>query len=133
MDNELWNGQVRINKDILKYSDHVFLGLSMKQTIFGALSILVAIGLFFVCYSLLGLPRELALIICAMAATPLAAFGFLSYNGMSFAQLLVAMTQHFKTKAYLSFKSKSYFMQIHLRKQKDLKKKRREKKNAKNI
>lgn len=128
MDNELWNGQVRINKDILKYSDQVFLGLSLKQTVFGGLSIAVAVGVFAVTKSLLGLPKEISLFICTLFAAPLAAFGFLNYNGMSFLQLFVAIIQHLKMKTFVVFKSHSYFL-IQKRKTNGHK----EKTNAKNI
>ena len=39
--------EVKINREIRNYTESMFFGLSMRQFIFSALAILVAVGLYF--------------------------------------------------------------------------------------
>lgn len=110
MNDRQWNGQVRINKDILTYSEQAFMGLSLKQTIFGGLAIISAVVVFFIANKFLG--QQLAIILCAIISAPLAALGFVTYNGMTFAQIVKAIINNSSIPRVLTFKSRSYYNEI---------------------
>ena len=99
--NKGWNGEVKINKDILKYNEQIFMGLNLKQTISGAAAIIVAAFVYFIVHDTLG--RQFAIILCAVAASPVAAIGFLSFNGLTFMQLIKAIFQHYSMSEHLLF------------------------------
>lgn len=105
MDNN-WQGNVRLNKNILKYSERVFMGLNMKQTVCGALTIVSALTIYFLCNKALG--HNVAIILCAVIVSPIAAIGFVNYNGMTFIELLKAIIFHFAMPNELLYKSKNY-------------------------
>jgi len=73
--------EVRINKEIRNYTESMFFGLSLRQLIFSALAISVAIGVFFGLRSHLG--TETVSWICILGAAPFAAMGFITYHGMT--------------------------------------------------
>lgn len=110
MNNDNWNGEVKINKDILKYSEQFFMGLSFKQTMSGAGALIAAALIYFFCHKTLG--KDTAIILCAVGASPIAAIGFLSYNGLTFVQLVKAATQHFLMPDKLFFRAKNFYSEI---------------------
>lgn len=110
MNNDNWNGEVKINKDILKYSEQFFMGLSVKQTVSGAAALIVAALVYYFCYGILG--QQLTIILCAVLASPFAAIGFLSYNGLTFVQLVKAVIQHFLMPDKLFFRAKNFYSEI---------------------
>ena len=79
--------EVRINKEIQEYTESVFFGLSLRQTIFSALAIAVAIILYFVLKPYLGV--ETLSWVCILAAFPFALLGFVKYHGMNAEQFFV--------------------------------------------
>ena len=130
MNNGNWNGEVKINKDILKYNEQVFMGLNLKQTISGAVAMIVAALVYFVTHNIFG--RQLAIIFCAVAASPVAAIGFLSFNGLTFMQLLKAVVQHYSMPDKLLFRAKNFYQSI-ITLDKYISSKEDKRKNAKNI
>ena len=131
MNDRQWNGQVRINKDILTYSEQAFMGLTVKQTVFGGLAIVSAIIVYFFANKFLG--QQLAIILCALVAAPLAALGFITYNGMTFAQMVKAAINNFLIPKVLAFKSKSYYNEIIALNKFIIKKEDTKRNDAKNI
>ena len=73
--------EVKINREIRNYTEAMFFGLSMRQFIFSLLAVLVAIGLYFLLKSAVGL--ETVSWVCMLGAAPFAAMGFVTYHGMS--------------------------------------------------
>ncbi len=73
--------EIKINREIRDYHESMFMGLSLRQTIFSVLAILVAIGLYFWLNPILG--TETVSWVCILGAAPFAALGFVSYHGMS--------------------------------------------------
>lgn len=110
MNNEKWNSEVRINKDILKYGEQIFLGLNLKQTICGAATLIVAAFVYFIFNKILG--QNLATIMCAVFSAPIAAIGFIEFNGMTFVQLIKAIFEHQFMADKLFFKSKNYYKEL---------------------
>lgn len=73
--------EIKINREIRNYHESMFMGLSLRQTLFSVMAILVAIGLYFWLNPILG--TETVSWICILGAAPFAALGFVSYHGMS--------------------------------------------------
>ena len=83
--------EVKINKEIREYTESVFFGLSLRQCIFSAIAIAVAVGLYFCLRNFLG--TEMVSWVCILAAAPFAALGFIQYHGMTAEKFLVVWLQ----------------------------------------
>lgn len=77
---------IEINKDIDRYQESVALGLSAKQLIFSAASLICGAGLILFLYRYIGLTAS-AYVAIPMVA-PIALGGFYSYHGMSFYEVM---------------------------------------------
>ncbi len=73
---------IEMNKDIEKYQELVVWGLTVKQLLFSALSLLAGGGIVLLTYQTVGLTTAAYLAI--PVAAPIALGGFYSYHGMSF-------------------------------------------------
>lgn len=80
--------EVKINKEILNYTESMFFGLSLRQFIFSVLACGVAMGLYFLLRSRFG--TETLSWVCILGAFPFAAMGFIKYNGMTAEQFVWA-------------------------------------------
>jgi len=80
--------EIKINREIRDYSESLFFGLSLRQSIFSLTAIFVAIGLYFLLRNYLG--TELVSWVCILGAVPFAVLGFVKYNGMTAEKLFVA-------------------------------------------
>ena len=72
--------EIKINREIRDYHESMFMGLSLRQTIFSVLAILVAVGLYFWLNPILG--TETVSWVCILGAAPFAVIGFVFYHGM---------------------------------------------------
>jgi hypothetical protein len=73
--------EVKINKEIRGYSEVMFFGLTLRQTVFSALAVGVAVLLYFLLRERFRL--ETVSWVCVLGASPFAALGFVSYHGMT--------------------------------------------------
>ena len=73
--------EVKINREIRNYTESMFFGLSLRQFIFAVLACCVAVLLYFLFRSYLGI--ETLSWMCMLGAAPFAALGFIKYNGMT--------------------------------------------------
>lgn len=80
--------EVKINREIRNYTESMFFGLSMRQFVFSALAILVAVGLYFLLKPHFG--TETVSWMCILGAAPFAALGFITYHGMTAEQFIWA-------------------------------------------
>lgn len=80
--------EIKINREIRDYTESMFFGLSLRQTIFSVLAIAVAIGIYFGLRDWLG--TEIVSWLCILGAAPFVALGFIRYNGMRAEQFLAA-------------------------------------------
>ena len=80
--------EVKINKEIRNYTESMFFGLSMRQFIFSALAVAVAVVLYFVLKPIVGM--ETVSWVCILGAAPFAAIGFVTYHGMTAEKFLWA-------------------------------------------
>lgn len=74
------NFEIKINKEIRDYTESIFFGLSMRQSIFSILACVVASILYFSFSSLLGM--EITSWLCMLGAAPFTALGFIRFQGM---------------------------------------------------
>lgn len=80
--------EVKINKDIREFSENIFFGLSLRQFIFSVVACLVAVVLYFLLKTFLGI--ETLSWVCILGAAPFAALGFIKYNGMTAEEFVIA-------------------------------------------
>ena len=80
--------EVKINREIRDYTESMFFGLSLRQSVFSLLAILVAVGFYFMLRPRFGL--ETLSWLCVLGAAPFAAMGFVKYNGMTAEQFVWA-------------------------------------------
>ena len=100
--------EVKINKEIMDYSETMFFGLSLRQFFFSVLACGMAVLIYFRLEPLLGL--ETTSWLCIVAAFPLAAIGFLKYNGMTAEQFIWAWIKDvFLTPGVLTIGNSNYY------------------------
>ena len=100
--------EIKINKEIRNYTENVFFGLSLRQFIFSVIACLVAVGLYFLLKPYFAI-SELSWM-CILGATPFAVLGFVSYNGMTAEQLIVAFIKtEILTPKKLKYRSNNYY------------------------
>jgi len=73
---------IEVNKDVDRYQESMALGLSAKQLIFSAASLISGSGIVLLLYPYIGITGSAYVAIPVVA--PIALGGFYSYNGMSF-------------------------------------------------
>ena len=72
---------IQINKEFRDYSEKIYFGLNMRQLIFSALAIGVAVCSYFLFKPYLSM--ETLSWLCIILAAPFAVLGFVTYNGMT--------------------------------------------------
>jgi len=77
---------IEINKDIDRYKESVVMGLTAKQLIFSAASVVAGGGIVLLLYRYIGLTPSVYVAIPVVA--PIALGGFYSFNGMSFYEVM---------------------------------------------
>lgn len=81
------NFEIKINKEIRDYTESIFLGLSLRQTIFSLFACGIACIIYFLFKDRLGV--EITSWLCMLSAAPFAAFGFVRFQGMYTEEILV--------------------------------------------
>ena len=76
--------EIKIPKEVRKHNETIFFGLSARQFFCAVGAVGIAVIVYLVISS--GLGKESASWICILAAAPVAAAGFFSYNGMTLEQ-----------------------------------------------
>lgn len=79
--------QIPINKDIRRYQEEIFMGLTLRQLLCSGIAIGLAVLIYLWAKPLLG--QETASWLCILAAAPIAAAGFLSYDGLPFEKFVI--------------------------------------------
>ena len=77
---------IEINKDIDRYQESVVMGLTLKQLLYAALSLIAGAGIVLLLQKQIGL--TLAAYVAVPVVAPLALQGFYQYNGMSFMEVM---------------------------------------------
>ena len=79
---------IQINKEFRDYSETIYFGLNMRQLVFSAGAVGVAVGSYFLLKSYLTM--ETLSWLCIILAAPFAVLGFVTYNGMTAEQFIWA-------------------------------------------
>ena len=74
------NFEIKINKEIRDYTESIFFGLSLRQSIFSIIASIIATGIYFLFNDKLG--TEMTSWLCMLGAAPFAALGFIRFQGM---------------------------------------------------
>ncbi len=80
--------EIKINKEVRDYQESIFFGLSLCQTVFSALAVMVAVGVYFLLRNVIS-TSEVGWI-CILAAAPFAGCGFFKYNGLTAERFVLA-------------------------------------------
>lgn len=80
--------EVKINREIRDCTESMFFGLSMRQFFFSVIACVVAIGIYFLFRTRVGV--ETVSWMCVLGAAPFAALGFVNYHGMNAEQFVWA-------------------------------------------
>lgn len=79
---------IQINKEFRDYSETIYFGLNMRQLLFSAGAVGVAVGSYFLLKPYLSM--ETLSWLCIILAAPFAVLGFVTYNGMTAEQFIWA-------------------------------------------
>ena len=90
---------IEINKNIDNYKESVVLGLTARQLVYSALSVVVGGGIVLLLYRHMGLTVSTYIAVPVIA--PIAMTGFYSYHGMTFIEMM-------KLKLYFAFANRTY-------------------------
>ena len=88
--------EIRINKEILSYTESIFFGLSFRQFIYSLLACIVAVGIYFISIDQLGM--ETTSWLCMLGAAPFAAIGFIQFQSMSLERIIIEYIRSFLLK-----------------------------------
>ena len=99
--------EIKVNREIRDYNEALFLGLSLRQLVFSALAILMAVGIYFLLRNTF--PIETLSWLCILCAAPFAAMGFVKYNGMTAEQFLVAVIKYLITPKILVYQAENLY------------------------
>ncbi|CCY66465.1 putative uncharacterized protein [Clostridium sp. CAG:678] len=72
---------IRINKEFRDYSETIYFGLNMRQLVFSACAVGIAVASYFLLKPYLSM--ETLSWLCILLAAPFAVLGFVKYNGMT--------------------------------------------------
>ena len=103
--------EVKINREIRNYTESIFFGLSLRQFVFSILACGVAVLLYFLLKNNCGI--ETLSWVCILGASPFAAIGFITYNGMPAEKFIYAyIKSEFLIPKKLSFKPVNFYYEL---------------------
>ena len=79
--------ELKINTEIINYTESIFFGLSTRQFIFSAAACTLAAFIYLTFDDVLG--SELTSWICIILSFPFAALGFITFQGMTFEKIVI--------------------------------------------
>ena len=80
--------EIKINKDVLEYTEAIFFGLNLRQLVCSGLAIASAVRVYFNMRDVVS--QDTVTYLCVAAAAPFAAIGFIRYNGMYLERIILA-------------------------------------------
>ena len=91
----------KINQEILEYEETIFWGLTLRQFLFSAIAVIVAVTIYFGLKRFIG--TETVSWVCVLAAFPFAALGFIKYHGLHAEQFAAIVIRQLATPKRLDF------------------------------
>ena len=86
---------IEVNRDLDRFKESVFLGLSLRQLLFSILALAAGAGIVLLVYPIVGLTASAYIAVPVVA--PIALTGFYSFHGMTFVEMM-RMKIHFSGK-----------------------------------
>jgi len=86
--------EVRIPKEITEYKEKIMFGMSGRQLICFVAAIVLGIGSYVLCTSVLGLTMDTAGYVIILLSLPLLAVGFIKKNGFTFEKYAYMIVRH---------------------------------------
>jgi hypothetical protein len=80
--------EIKVNKEIRRYKESIFFGLTFRQFMCSLLAVGAAVAVYFSLKDAVG--EEAVSWLCILSAIPIAAAGFFKYQGMTFEKFIVA-------------------------------------------
>ena len=103
--------EVKINREIRNYTESIFFGLSLRQFVFSILACGVAVLLYFLLKNNFGI--ETLSWVCILGASPFAAIGFITYNGLPAEKFIYAyIKSEFLIPKKLTFKPVNFYYEL---------------------
>ena len=103
--------EVKINREIRNYTESIFFGMSLRQFVFSILACGVAVLLYFLLKNNFGI--ETLSWVCILGASPFAAIGFITYNGMPAEKFIYAyIKSEFLIPKKLTFKPVNFYYEL---------------------
>ena len=103
--------EVKINREIRNYTESIFFGLSLRQFIFSILACGIAVLLYFLLRE--NFEIETLSWVCILGASPFAAIGFITYNGMPAEKFIYAyIKSEFVIPKNLTFKPVNFYYEL---------------------
>lgn len=103
--------EVKINREIRKYTESIFFGLSLRQFIFSVCACGIAVLIYFLLKDKFG--TETLSWMCILGAAPFAALGFITYNGMPAEKIVASyIKSQILTPKHLTNKPKNYYYEL---------------------
>lgn len=100
--------EVKINREIREFTEAIFFGLSLRQTVCSGLAAASAVGTYFLLEPHLG--NEIVSWLCVVAAVPFGAMGFVRYHGMTAEQFFWAwIRSELLTPKHLVFRANNIY------------------------
>ena len=100
--------EIKIPKEVRRHKETIFFGLSVRQFVCAVLAVGTAVVVYLVLSKTVG--KETASWACIVAAAPLAAAGFFSYNGLTLEQFAWAyIKSQFLCAAPRSFQAENIY------------------------
>ena len=82
-----------IPQDIREYKEQFFFGLNLRQLVCAVLMILLAVGTFLIGHKFIR--TDILMYILVIEVAPIAAVGFLKYNGMGFEKIVAKVIEFY--------------------------------------
>lgn len=80
--------EIKVNKEIMDYTENVYFGLSMRQFMCSAVAVGAAVGIYFLTKN--HMPLQVTSWLCILSAAPFIAMGWVKYHGMTAGKLFIA-------------------------------------------
>ena len=101
--------EVKIPKEIRKYTESIFMGMNLKQCIICGIAIALAVPIFIILRPKIGL--EPASWICLIIVAPIGATAFVKINNLPLLEYVIAFIKWYLTSKHLVYQQKNAYME----------------------
>lgn len=99
---------VKVPKEIKEYEEKILFNLSIRQLIFGGISISLGVGFYFLMINFCHVPSQIASYIVMIVVVPGFACGWIEIHGMKFDKYLKIVYSFYSRKQKLKYSDECY-------------------------